>query len=283
MLPALLERLKELTDYRAVEERLARVTAPRGEFGVDPFGFDPSFMSYIAPLGHLLYQYWFRVRQTGAERLPPGRALLVANHSGQLPFDAIMIGAAVLKHSAPPRVMRAMVDRFVPTTPFVSYLFPRWGQITGTAENARLLLEREELLLVFPEGVRGLSKTFDQAYRLQEFGTGFMRIALATGTPIVPVAVVGAEEQAPSFYNFKALGRLLGFPAFPITPTNPWLPLIGLLPYPTRYYLEFGEPLRFEGDPHDEDEALADPVERVRQRLQEMIDGLLARRPGVFV
>ena len=149
-----------------------------------------------------------------------------------------------------------MVERYVQTVPFASYLFARWGQITGTPENCRRLLEDEEAILVFPEGAKGISKPFTQRYQLQEFGYGFMRLALETGTPIVPVAVVGAEEQAPAV-NLKPLARILGAPAFPVMPLPPFFPI---LPYPTKYRIYFGEPLRFEGDPDEDDEVIAEKV-----------------------
>lgn len=282
MLSALLNAFKDTVDYTRVEERLARVSQPKGEFGVDPFGYDPGYLPIVAWPAYLLYRYYFRVQTSGIENLPTGRCLLIANHSGQLPFDAIMIGATVFDHTEPPRVMRSMVDHFVPTTPFVSYLFPRWGQIVGTPENARLLLDRDELLSVFPEGTRGLNKTFDKRYQLQSFGTGFMRLAMETGAPIVPVAVVGAEEQAPSFYNARGIGKLLGFPAFPITPTNPLIPGLGMLPYPSRYHIRFGEPLVFTGDPNDEDEVIMEPVETVKSTIQSMLDTMVSERDSIF-
>jgi len=278
-LPAGLARL--LADP-LIEERLSRLPRPEAGFGVDPFGFDPTYLRHLAPLATWLYRRWFRVQPRGLAKVPAGRCLLVANHAGQLPWDGLMIGTALFLEAEPPRVVRSMVERFVPATPFVSYLLPRIGQIVGTPENARALLAQEELLLVFPEGVRGLNKTWRERYRLQEFGRGFMRLAIETSTPIVPVAVIGSEEQTPSFYNARALGRLLGLPAFPITPTHPLLPGIGLLPYPSRYQLLFGDPMHFKGDPHDEDEVIDKRIALIRVSLQTLIAEGRARRRGVF-
>jgi 1-acyl-sn-glycerol-3-phosphate acyltransferase len=171
-----------------------------------------------------------------------------------------------------------MVERFVPAVPFASYLFSRWGQITGTPENCRRLLEAEEAILVFPEGARGISKPFAKRYQLQDFGLGFMRLALETGTPIVPVAVVGAEEQAPAI-NIKPLAKLFGSPSFPIVPYPPFVPL---LPLPVKYRLYFGEPLEFKGDPDDDDEILQGMVQTVHNRIQSMLHLGLRERKGVF-
>src|SRR5437763_1941816 len=202
-----------------LEARLARVVAPQNEYGVDPFGLDLEFAKAAIAPALWLYKNWFRVQTHGVEQVPAGRALLVANHSGQLPFDALMIGIAMLAEAEPPRICRAMVEKWAPTLPFVAPFYARIGQVVGTPENARRLLAAGETLMVFPEGTRGLNKTYDKRYRLQEFGNGFMRIALETRTPILPVAVVGAEEQAPAFFDFKVVAKALGFPALPITPT----------------------------------------------------------------
>ncbi len=176
-----------------------------------------------------------------------------------------------------------MVERWVPTLPFVSWFMARAGQIVGTRSNFRRLAEQGEAILVFPEGVRGISKTFDKAYQLQEFGLGFMRLALENDLPIVPIAVIGAEEQAPSLYNFKALGRLMGMPAFPITPTFPLLGPLGLLPYPTRYRIYFGEPMQFEGDPDEEDRSISSKVDLVKDAISSMLDQGLRNRKNIFI
>ncbi|MCX7809267.1 MAG: acyltransferase family protein, partial [Deltaproteobacteria bacterium] len=161
-------------------------------------------------LAALLYRFYFRVRTRGIERVPQGRVLLIANHSGQLPFDGAMLATALVLEANPPRLARSMVERWSAELPFVSFLFPRLGQVVGTPDNARRLLEADEALIVFPEGSRGISKTFDRRYQLVEFGLGFMRLALATGTPIVPVAIVGPEEQYISVANLTSVAKLLG-------------------------------------------------------------------------
>lgn len=257
--------------------RLEKITAPANEYGVDPYGLDLDFATAaVAPLTWL-YRKYFRVQVHGVERVPAeGRVVLVSNHSGQLPFDAAMIEVALLLERDPPRVVRALVERWVPTLPFVSTFMARCGQIVGTPENCRRLLAADEAILVFPEGVRGLNKPFRDRYRLRKFGPGFMRLALESGAPIVPVGVVGAEEQAPALFDVKPLARLLGFPAFPITPTL--LPL----PLPSRYHLHFGEPLRFAGSPDEDDAELERKVEEVQAAVAALLERGLAERKHVF-
>jgi len=263
-------------DYAARSKALA---VRQNEYGFDPFGFSREHVKYALLVARWLYRDYFRTEVFGIDNVPAaGRVLLVANHSGQLPFDGVVIGTAVFFEAQPPRMLRSMVERFVPTVPFASYLLNRWGQITGTAENCKRLLESEEAILVFPEGVRGISKPFSRRYQLQEFGLGFLRLALETGTPIVPVAVVGAEEQAPAI-NVKPLARLFGAPSFPVVPYPPFIPL---LPLPVKYRLYFGEPMMFEGDADDDDEVLDVMVQSVRNRIQSMLHLGLRERRGVF-
>src|SRR5262249_43055757 len=180
--------------------------------------------------------------------------LLIANHSGQVPLDASLIGASLFMDTEPPRFIRAMVEKWTQTLPFVSLLFSRVGQVVGVPENASRLLEREEALLVFPEGARGISKTFDRRYQLTDFALGFMRLAIETGTPIVPIAVIGGEEQYVSVANLTGLARVLRVPAFPILPQL-LLPG-GQLPLPTKYRIYFGEPMTFRGDADDDDSVI---------------------------
>ena len=253
-----------------------------GELGVDPFGFDPRAVQYAMTPMEWLYRYYFRVRTEGLENVPDGRVLLVANHSGQLPFDGLMIATACVLDRDPPRGLRSMVERWIPRLPWVSVFFARVGQVVGTPDNARRLLERGEAVLVFPEGVAGIAKPFAKRYQLQDFGTGFMRLALETGSPIVPIGVVGAEEQAPGLVNLRPLARLLGLPAFPVTPTFPLLGPLGLLPLPTRYRILFGEPMRFDGEGNEEDEIVATYVEQVRSAVRDLLARGLDERESVF-
>ena len=258
--------------------RIEQLTPPRNEYGVDPYGLDVDYViAAIAPL-LWLYRRWFRVQLHGADQIPSeGKALIVANHSGQLPFDAAMIEVGLLVDKDPPRVTRALVDRWVPTLPFVSTFMARCGQIVGTPENCRRLLAAGETLLVFPEGVRGLNKPFSERYRLKRFGPGFMRLALESGAPIVPCGVIGAEEQAPAIADLKPVARLLGFPAFPITPT--------LLPFPlpSRYQIRFGEPLWFSGTSDEDDAELEKKVATVERAVRALLDRGLAERRSIYL
>lgn len=266
-----------------VAARTDRLADDVGTLGVDPFGYDPEVVKYVASPASWLYHNYFRVQTEGIENVPDGRVLLIANHSGQLPFDGMMIGASMVLEREPPRVVRSMVERWVPRLPFVNVFFARVGQIVGTPDNCRRLLERDAAILVFPEGARGISKTFDKRYQLERFGTGFMRLALETGTPIVPVGVVGAEEQAPSLVNLEAIAKLMRMPSFPVTPTFPLLGPAGLLPLPSRYQLLFGAPMRFEGEGDEEDRVVRGYVDEVKSAIEGLLAKGLARRESVYL
>jgi len=275
--------LRRRVDRRAPPDDLGARTRAlvtrRNEYGFDPFGFHPDHLHTAARLAGWLYRSYFRAEAHGIEHVPAsGRVMFIANHSGQLPFDGLVIGSAVFLEPPQPRLVRSMVEHFVPTVPFASYLLSRWGQITGTPENCRRLLRQDEAILVFPEGARGISKPFSKRYQLAPFGLGFARLALETDTPIVPVAVIGAEEQAPAV-NLRPLARLFGAPSFPVVPYPPFVPLV---PLPVKYRLYFGEPMRLTGDPDDDDELLEDQVKAVRNRIQSMIHLGLQARKHVF-
>lgn len=256
-----------------------RIEIEENEVGVDPFGFDRETGRVVLAFAALLHRVYFRSVVRGVENIPSGRALIVANHSGQLPLDGMMIAAAMLLDAEKPRLPRAMVERWTVELPFISALFPRVGQVLGSPENARRLLEREESLIVFPEGARGISKTYRERYKLTEFGLGFMRLALATNTPIVPVSVVGAEEQYISVANAPWLARALGMPAFPIIPQ---LFLGMLLPLPVKYRLRFGRPIHFDGDPDADDRVIEEKVMLVRRRIEAQLAKDLDERRGLF-
>ena len=274
--------LSALDATREYRERIARIPTRLNEFGYDAYGLEPALVGRLALPAVLLYRHWFRVEVHGIEHLPAKRVLVVANHAGQLPFDALMLSTALVLEAEPPRIARSMGEYWIPTLPFVSTLASRMGAMVGTPRNCVRMLEREECVVVFPEGARGMNKPWRERYRLQRFGSGFMRLALEANTPVVPVGIVGSEEQHPGLANFEGLGHRLGMPSFPITPTFPWLGPLGLLPLPVRYHLHFGEPLHFEGAANDDDAAILARVARVKAA----IDDLLARgremRSGVF-
>lgn len=274
----ILRRLRDNLDPAVA----ARIDAlPRknlNAFGVDPFGHDPEVIKYVAPLAAWLYRSYFRCEVHGIENIPSeGRFLLIGNHSGQLPFDAMMLTTSVLLDAPKPRLMRGMVERWSADLPFVSSLFVRAGQVVGDPEVCRRLLQNDEAVMVFPEGARGINKLFAQRYQLVSFGTGFLRLAVETQSPIIPVAIIGAEEQAPAVADIKPLAKMLGFPAMPLV-----FPQIVPLPLPVKYHIWFGSPMYFTADDDDEDR-IAAHVKKVRNTIQRMIDTGLERRHGVFL
>lgn len=272
-----LKRLPRVDDDLA--GRTKALVVRENEYGYDPFGMSRDSLRGALAVARFLYRYYFRAEAHGVEHVPTtGRLILVSNHSGQLPYDGLVIAAAMFLEPARPRLLRSMVEYFVPTVPFASYLFHRWGQVVGTPENCRRLLAQDEAILVFPEGSRGVSKPFAKRYQLEAFGTGFMRLALEAGAPIVPVAVVGAEEQAPAI-NVRPIARLLGTPAFPVVP---YPPFVGVVPLPVKYRLYFGEPMTFTGDPDDDDDALAEKVTAVKRRIESLLHLGLRARKHVF-
>lgn len=265
-----------------VDARLRRIPSELNEYGYDRFGMSPAAIRRLVLPAAFLYRRYFRVEAHDIRRVPSERVLLVANHAGQLPFDAAMLGTAMLLEAEPPRIARGMGEYWIPRLPWLNVAATRTGNLVGTPENCVAMLEAEECVMVFPEGVGGMNKTWDARYRLQPFGLGFMRIALETGTPVVPVGIVGSEEQQPAFANWKGLGRALGMPAFPVTLGFPWLGPLGLLPLPVKYRLHFGEPLHFEGSGTEEDGVVQQHVDRVREALVDLLDRGRAERRGVF-
>jgi 1-acyl-sn-glycerol-3-phosphate acyltransferase len=258
-----------------IRARLATAPLELNSYGYDPWGLNVDVARRTLLVCALLYKYYFRVQTDGIENLPPGRMLVIANHAGQIAIDAGMIGTATVLEADPPRPLRGMGEYWLPTIPFFNVFMARVGGVVGTPKNCIDILEHGEAVIAFPEGVRGMNKPFSQRYQLQEFGNGFMRLALQTGTPIVPVAVVGSEEQAPSLYNFMPLARLLKMPAFPLVITP--------FPFPVRYHIYFGEPMEFRGNPNDEDEVIVKKVEQVKARIHGMIQHGLRRRRGWFL
>jgi 1-acyl-sn-glycerol-3-phosphate acyltransferase len=253
----------------------------------DAFGRDPVFAETLRPLFEFLYGVWWRVEASGVERIPAdGAALLVANHSGVLPYDGAMIKLAIENEHPARRVCRMLILDMFALLPFLAPTLMKYGEVRAHPDNAERLLRAGDLVGVFPEGVKGVGKYFRERYQLARFGRGgFIRIALRTGAPIIPCAVVGAEEIHPILARADWLGAPLGFPYFPLTPTFPWLGPLGLVPLPTKWSIDFGDPI-----PMDEygPEAADDPILvnrlalEVRSIIQKMIDGRLARRRSVW-
>jgi 1-acyl-sn-glycerol-3-phosphate acyltransferase len=254
---------------------------------VDAFGFDRKFTETLRPLFEFLYTVWWRVEASGLENVPAsGPALIVANHSGVLPYDGLMVNVAI-RHEHPARreVRMLALDMFA-LLPFLAPLLVKTGAVRANPENGERLLRSGELVGVFPEGVKGVGKRFKDRYKLARFGRGgFVRLALRTGAPIVPCAVVGAEEIHPNLATANWVGRPLGLPYLPITPTFPLLGPLGLVPLPSKWSLDFADPLPMTAYGP---EAADDPIlvnrlsEQVRHQIQQMIDGRLARRRSVW-
>jgi 1-acyl-sn-glycerol-3-phosphate acyltransferase len=261
----------------------------RGEYHEDEWGFDEQYAEAVYPLFEFLYDVWWRVEAEGVTNVPShGRAMLVSNHAGALfPFDASMILGAIMKEHPLPRWARFMVLDWAFVLPFISTFMRRVGGVPASPHNAARLLEEDELVMVFPEGAKGTGKPFSERYRLQRFGRGgFVEIALRTRAPIVPVAVVGSEEIYPKLADARPIARALGAPFVPITPTFPWLGPLGLIPLPSRWRIEFCDPIDL--SEHGPDAAgdrrlLFDVSERVRETIQEALYRNLVKRGSAFM
>jgi 1-acyl-sn-glycerol-3-phosphate acyltransferase len=259
-----------------------------GDYPVDDFGFDPELRTVVAKLADPLYRNYFRVRALGVNRIPAeGPALIVANHSGTIALDSLMVSHAVATEHPRRRIIRNMAADLVYRLPVVGPLARKTGNAVACDEDALELLRRGELLGVYPEGFKGVGKGWSERYRLQRFGRGgFVEIALKARAPIVPVAVVGAEEAYPMIGNARLLAKALGFPYFPVTPTFPALGPLGLLPLPSKWLIEFGDPISLEEYPRD---AVEDPMlvfelaDSIRDRIQQMLLRNLRLRGGAFV
>jgi nucleoside-diphosphate-sugar epimerase/1-acyl-sn-glycerol-3-phosphate acyltransferase len=260
----------------------------RGDYPVDEFGYDPELVdNVLAPILRPLYQRWWRVRTVGMEHVPSsGPALVVGNHAGALPFDAMMVALAIHDEHPAHRILRMLAADLAFTLPLIAPLARKSGNTLACADDAQRLLEAGELVGVWPEGYKGLGKPFRERYRLQRFGRGgFVELALRTGTPIVPVAVVGSEEIYPMVGNLKRLGRLLGLPYLPVTPTFPLLGPLGAVPLPSRWLIEFCPPIETASYGP---EAALDPMvifdltDQVRDTIQRTLNKNLAARGSVF-
>ncbi|MGW0633156.1 lysophospholipid acyltransferase family protein [Streptomyces sp. NPDC002758] len=259
-----------------------------GDYDVDDFGYDQELtdqvlMSLLRPV----YEKYFRVEVKGIENIPAeGGALIVANHSGTLPLDGLMMQVAVHDHHPAGRHLRLLAADLVFVLPVVNELARKLGHTLACAEDAERLLGAGELVGVMPEGFKGIGKPFGERYKLQRFGRGgFVSTALRKGTPIIPCSIVGAEEIYPMIGNAKTLARVLGFPYFPLTPTFPWLGPLGAVPLPTKWTIQFGEPIPTDGYPS---EAAEDPMlmfnltDQVREQIQHTLYKLLVQRRSVF-
>ena len=258
-----------------------------GDYTTDPFGMDMEIIEAVRPFMAFLYNSWWRVSTEGLDYVPENsRALMVSNHSGTLPWDGAMIATAVMEEHPQPRVVRSLHLSWFSTLPIVAPTLATLGQVQGLPENAIRLLNEDELVCVFPEGLKGVGKLFKDRYQLARFGRGgFIQMALRTGSPIIPVAVIGAEEIYPMLANAKPIARLIGFPYFPITPFFPWLGLLGTIPLPSKWTIVFHEPIETEiygTKAADNPLLVAELAERVRTIIQGTLKEKTKERKSIF-
>jgi 1-acyl-sn-glycerol-3-phosphate acyltransferase len=263
----------------AAPQRAARVSTP------DPFGLDPEFRgNWLAPLRFVFERYW-RVAVSGMENVPDdGPVLIVANHSGAVPADAFMLSVA-LELRKPARTLRVLYDRFVDALPVIGPAYRRLGAVSASLPNAEELLARGEAVGLFPEGIAGVEKRCTERYQLRPFKSGTARLAVRSGAPIVPVSIVGAEEAFPVIARLYRVGKLVGVPWIPITPTFPLCGLAGAFPLPTRWSMHFGEPI-VAAPPREgwsEEDRITETTGRVRTAIEAGLADLLAKRRGIFV
>jgi 1-acyl-sn-glycerol-3-phosphate acyltransferase len=250
----------------SVRDLVDRLELPFNALGVDPYGISKKHLVIFFSVLAFLYRHYFRVKAVGLEHVPRrGRAMLVGNHSGGYAIDGAMVITSMLLEMDPPRLAQGMAEKFLNQLPIGSLWTSRTGQLTGLPEHAERLLEDDRLLMVFPEGARGTAKLYGERDSLVDFGTGFVRLAMKTKTPIVPLGFVGGGEAVPTVYNSKTLGRLLGVPYVPITPYGLALPL------PARLVVHYGAPLVFEGTGDEEDAVIRGHVDTVKARIAELI------------
>lgn len=249
-----------------VAARIEALDLHFNKFGVDPYGIDKNDLIRFVSAFAWIYRFYFKVDVYGLDNVPSrGRGVLVGNHSGGVAIDGAMAMGSLLLDAEPPRLAHAMIDKFIHQFPGASQLMARTGQFTGNPDQAKRLLRDERLILVFPEGARGTAKLAKDADTLVDFGTGFIRLALETNSPIIPFGFVGGGEALPTIANFRRLGRMLGVPYIPVTK---W----GLLiPKPTRFQLLYGKPMHFEGTGHERDELVSEMVDQVKARIRDLI------------
>jgi len=280
-----MNRIMEVVQFVYQQRELARRGA---NYTVDDFGFDAQWTESFITVFKSLYRDYWRVETVGVEHVPPtGRALLVANHAGVLPWDGTMIKTAVYTEHSHPRHVRALVASQFMGMPVMSWFLRRTGQAVGHPDDTRRLLERDELVLVFPEGTRGTGKSFRDRYRLRRFGRGgFVATAIRARAPIIPVSVVGSEEIYPMVGDLRPVARLLGLPYFPVTPFWPWLGPLGMIPLPSKWRIQFHAPIDVSDlsfkDADDQHQVMA-LADEVRDTIQRGIYDNLKLRRGVFL
>jgi 1-acyl-sn-glycerol-3-phosphate acyltransferase len=260
-----------------IHSAVDRLDIKPNAFGYDRWGASPAAAKRVLALVRVLYERYFRVECHGLACVPAGRVLLISNHSAQLAYDGMLICAAMILRAEPPRFVRAMIERFFARPAYVNVLMSRMGQLIGIPANCKRLLQEEEAaVLVFPEGERGGGKVYRDRYKIMGFGQGFIRLALQTNTPVVPVGFIGGEEMCPSFSRMRPIAQLLGMPYAPLTPTL--LPL----PLPAKVHIHFGPPMQFEGTGNEEDHVLRPMVQQVEEAVANLLAQGLAQRKAVY-
>ena len=260
---------------REVRDRVDRLELPFSRFGVDNYGISKKHLAYWFTLLGVLYKEYFRVKAYGTEHIPRrGRAMLIGNHSGGIAIDGAMVIASCFFELEPPRLAQGMVEKFLNRMPLASLWFNRVGQLTGLPEHALHLLEDDRILMVFPEGARGTAKLYWERTSLVHFGSGFMRLALQTKTPIIPFGFIGGGDAFPTVFNAVELGRRLGAPYIPVSAYL--LPV----PLPVQLAVHYGEPMRFEGTGNEDDATIEHKVNEVKTRIAELIEHGERQRAG---
>lgn len=260
-----------------------------GDYHVDEFGFDPHFAdNVVMPLLRPMFEKWFRVEVSGIENIPlTGGALVVANHAGVIPLDGLMTSVAVRDHHPAHRPLRMLAADMAFEMPVIGGLARKAGHTLACTPDAERLLSDGELAAVFPEGFKGIGKPFSERYKLQRFGRGgFVAAAMRTGVPIIPCSIVGSEEIYPKIGDLTTLARVLGMPYFPVTPLFPHLGPLGMIPLPSKWYIEFGTPIvtqTYERGAADDPMVLFEVTDHVRETIQQTLYRLLAKRRNVFL
>jgi 1-acyl-sn-glycerol-3-phosphate acyltransferase len=273
-----IEVLNKLIDPE-VSARIEKIKIPEG----DPFGVKKDAIKAAGIFTNFMYKYWNRVEVFGVSNVPnKGSAILIGNHGGVLPIDAAHIASSLILEHEPPRLVRALVERFLPKLPHVYTFMTRVGQTVGTYENAELIIDEGELLLIFPEGAVGASKPYYKYYDLDDFNVGFMELALRKKVPVIPIGVTGSHEQALVLFDFKPLAKLLGMPTFPVSAFWPLFGPLGAIPLPSKYRIVFGKPMDFSHYPEEtinDPEAVKELVEKVKNEVRNLINIGLDMRP----